>query len=169
MSHAKSLRVIGQTLEAAKIPIFEIEKYGPQYMVWSPSVSSSSENWIHKAFRDQTDHCDARQPGAPILCLGAGDILRLDAEGRLRRGNQDSSSTGPEKLVSHGLRTLGDYFDRAEVHAFRIDWTLGSVSVDYQRAGTGRRCASLTFSDLRHLSELAKGKRHEFGLKLLLV
>lgn len=169
MSHAKSLRVIGQALEAAGVPTFEIEKYGPQYMVWSASVSFAGEAQIRKALRQESDPSGARQTSTRVFCFGTGDISRLDAEARLGRGRHNSWAAPPEKLLSHGLRTLGDHFDRMEVQAFRIDWTLGSVIVDFQRASAGRNCASLSFADLRRLCELAKGNRHDLAMNLLLV
>jgi len=53
-----------------------------------------------------------------------------------RRKNNDEisrfSGIPPSKLLSHGLRTLGDHFDRTQVNAFRIEWTVGAVILDYQ-------------------------------------
>ena len=34
MSHAKSLRVIGQTLEAARVTTFKLEKHAQPYRLW---------------------------------------------------------------------------------------------------------------------------------------
>jgi len=169
MSHAKSLRVIGQALEAAGVPTFEIEKYGPQYMVWSSSVSGPGETMIRTALRQNHDLAKVRQAVSAVFCFGSAEISRLDAEARIRRRNQSSSPTPADRLVSHGLRTLGDQFDRMQVHAFRIDWASGSVIIDYQQASAARRCKMLTFADLRYLCERAKGHRQDLAINLLLV
>jgi hypothetical protein len=45
MSHAKSLRVIGQALEVAKVFVFNLENDGRNYMVQSDSMSRTAE-WM---------------------------------------------------------------------------------------------------------------------------
>jgi hypothetical protein len=45
MNYAKSLRVIGQSLEVARVTTFELEKDGQDYLVRSDSLSETSE-WI---------------------------------------------------------------------------------------------------------------------------
>lgn len=52
MSHAKSLRVIGATLEAAQVTSFKLEKHAAPYRLW-----------IAKR----------------LFCFGPADISRLDA------------------------------------------------------------------------------------------
>jgi hypothetical protein len=45
MSHAKSLRVIGQKLDLAKISLFDLEHDGENYIVTSDSMARTAE-WI---------------------------------------------------------------------------------------------------------------------------
>jgi hypothetical protein len=150
MSHAKSLRVIGQSLEAARISNFELEKYGPQYMLWTDSVTEAGEAILRNALRhNKAASQDARHPR--VFCFGPADISRLDAQAQKQRRNQSLSATPAEKLLSHGLRTLGDHFDRMQVNAFRIEWVMDSVSIDYQRVNGPSNSKTFTVEELREL------------------
>jgi len=152
MSHAKSLRVIGQALEAARVLNFELEKYGPQYMVWTDSVTEAGEAILRSALRqNKAGSQDARHPR--VFCFGPADISRLDAQAQKQRRNQSrsGSATPTEKLLSHSLRTLGDHFDRMQVNGFRVEWTLGSVSIHYQRVNGPLNYKRFTIEELREL------------------
>ena len=152
MSHAKSLRVIGQALEAARIATFELEKYGPQYMVWSVLVSEAGEWILRNALRhNNVVSQEARSTANRVFCFSPADISRLDAQAQKQRRNQSFSGTPPSKLLSHGLRTLGDHFDRMQVNAFRIEWTVGAVILDYQRVGGQRNCRTFTPEEVHDL------------------
>ena len=124
MSHGKSLRVIGQSLEAAKVATFELEKRGPRYLVWIANR---------------------------VFCFTPADISRLDAQAQKRRKNQSSSATRLSKMLSHQLRFLGDHLDRIEVSAFQIVWTLGSVFLEYQPVDGQRTCRTFTAEELQQL------------------
>jgi hypothetical protein len=153
MSHAKSLRVIGQALEAARVLNFELEKYGPQYMVWTDSVTEAGEAIRRSALRqNKAGSQDARHPR--VFCFGPADISRLDAQAQKQRRNQShtaSSATPIDKLLSHGLRTLGDHFDRMQVNGFRIEWVMDSVSIHYQRVNGPSNSKTFTVEELREL------------------
>jgi hypothetical protein len=86
-----------------------------------------------------------------VFCFGPGDISRLDAQAQKQRRNQSRSATPTVKLLSHGLRTLGDHFDRMQVNAFRIEWTLGSVSIHYQRVNGPLNSKTFTVEEMREL------------------
>jgi hypothetical protein len=124
MSYAKSLRVIGQTLEAARVATFEVEKSGPCYFVTI---------------------------GDRLFCFSPADISRLNAQAQKRRQNQSSSIARLSKRLSHQLRTLGDHLDRIKVSAFHIVWTAGSVILDYQPLDGQRNCRTFTADELRQL------------------
>jgi hypothetical protein len=124
MSHAKSLRVIGQSLEAAKVATFELEKQGQRYLVWITNR---------------------------VFCFSPADISRLDAQAQKRRRNQSSSTTRDSKMLSHQLRTLGDHLDRIDVSAFHIVWTADSVILDYQPLDGQRHCRTFAPEELRQL------------------
>lgn len=160
MSHAKSLRVIGQALEAARIATFELEKYGPQYMVWSVLVSEAGELILRNALRhNNVVSQEGRSTANRVFCFSPADISRLDAQAQKQRRNQSFSGTPPAKLLSHGLRTLGDHFDRMQVNAFRIEWTVGAVILDYQRISGQRNCRTFTAKELQHLCEHPRVRR----------
>ena len=61
MTYARSLRVIGQSLEVARVTTFELEKDGQDYLVRSDSLSETSE-WIlrnavgESNFTEQSSH-----------------------------------------------------------------------------------------------------------------
>jgi hypothetical protein len=153
MSHARSLRVIGQSLEAAQVLTFELEKYGPQYMVWTDSITAAGEALLRNALRpNKAASQDARhtQPNR-VFCFSSADISRLDAQAQKQRRNQSISGTPPHKLLSHGLRTLGDHFDRMQVNAFRLEWTLSSVNIYYQRVNGLVHTKKFTIEEVREL------------------
>ena len=140
MSHAKSLRVIGQSLEAARIATFELEKHDQHYLVWIISLAKANELILRDSIseKDAVPQSDRKPTANPLFCFSRADISRLDAQAQKRRRNQSSSAARLSKMLSHQLRTLGDHLDRIEVRAFQIVWTPGSVLLDYQPAD-GRR------------------------------
>jgi len=133
MVHAKSLRVIGQSLEAAKIPSFELEADGPNYVVKSELLTGTGE-WVlrHALSRNDFSERTARQLTVKrSVRFTAGDISRLDEQAQVQRRNSSSPPDGVRRL-SQLLRTLGDQFDRMNASAFQISWVSDSVSVDFQ-------------------------------------
>jgi hypothetical protein len=163
MSHAKSLRVIGQALEAARVLNFELEKYGPQYMVWTDSVTEAGEAILRSALRqNKAGSQDVRHPR--VFCFGPADISRLDAQAQKQRRNQSLSATPTEKLLSHSLRVLGDHFDRMQVNGFRIEWTMESVIIHYQRVNGLSNSKTFTVEELRELC--ARSSLRRSGLYL---
>ena len=122
MSHAKSLRVIGQTMETAGVKTFKLEKHAEPYRLW---------------IADR------------LFSFGPADISRLDAKAQKRRKNQSSSTRRPTSL-SQQLRALGGYLDRIDVSSFRIVWTADSALLDYERVNGERDCRAFTAEELRH-------------------
>ncbi len=153
MSHGKSLRVIGQSLEAARIATFELEKHDQHYLVWILSLTKADELISRHTLRDKdSGPQNGLQPTVnPLFCFSPADISRLDAQAQKRRKNQSSSATRLSKMLSHQLRFLGDHLDRIEVSAFQIVWTLGSVFLDYQPVDGQRTCRTFTAEELQQL------------------
>ncbi len=152
MSHAKSLRVIGQAIEAARIAAFEVEKYGPQYMVWSDAVTEAGEWIMRHALGDHVMSQDTRHRTANrVFCFSPADISRLDAQAQKKRRNNSFSYTPAPKSYSHALRSLGDHLDRIQVNAFRIEWKASAVILDYQRADAQRHCRTFTPEEVHEL------------------
>ncbi len=135
MAHAKSLRVIGQSLEVARAAAFELENDGQSYVLRSDSLTQTGE-WILQNALSENEFSERRTRPPTIkrsLRFSPPDISRLDAEGQKRRRNQTSSRMESSKL-SQLLRTLGDHLDRTAASAFHISWSPDSIFVDYQRA-----------------------------------
>lgn len=150
MSHAKSLRVIGQLLEAAKVATFEVEKHGQNYFVCSASLTKEGELILRNALQDSDFASQNKRQAIPhVFCFNPADISRLDARAQKRRGNQSSSATPPSRMLSHQLRSLGDHLDRLELSAFHIMWTAGSVILGYQPVDENWNYRHFTAEELR--------------------
>jgi hypothetical protein len=130
MVHAQSLRVIGQSLEAAGVTTFELEKHGQYYVAWSDSLAKTDEWILRDGLTKDVLGAGAREAKADYsLCFTRFDISRLDAQSRKNRRNHFSSNTQRSSKLSQLLRTLGDQLDKMEVSAFHISWTSDSVSI----------------------------------------
>ena len=121
MSHAKSLRVIGQTLEAADVRAFKLETHASSYRLW-----------IAKR----------------LFCFGPADILRLDA---LAGNKRQTHFTRPSTSLSQQLRALGGQLDRIKARAFRIVWTGGAAILEYERVNGERNRRVFTAEELRQV------------------
>src|SRR6266498_68962 len=166
MSHAKSLRVIGQLLEAAKVETFELEKHGQRYLAWSASLTKEGELILRNALQDNDFASQNNRQAIPnVFCFNPADISRLDARAQKRRRNQSSSAMRPSTMLSHQLRTLGDHLDRLELCAFHIMWTAGSVILGYQLVDGDWNYRSFTAEELRQLGlhrRLLRSSRYLF-------
>jgi hypothetical protein len=153
MTYAQSLRVIGQSLEVARLVNFELDNDGKTYLIRSDSLTQTSE-WILRnavrenealAERSSEPALDGSLPFSPAV------VARLDAQGQKRRNSSSSGAEG-SKRISQLLRTLGDHLDKAEARTFRISWRPGSVSVDYQRVNGANDSRTFTVEKLQQLS-----------------
>ena len=137
MSHAKSLRAIGQTLDLAKISLFELEHDGENYFVTSDAMARTAE-WILRY--STTEDFAPPQRGAsknrfqvkPVV-FSKSDPTRLDTNEARRR--RDGSRSEPQIKLPHLLRTLGDHLDTNKARTFSVSWTPNSVIVDYKKVG----------------------------------
>lgn len=130
MVHARSLRVIGQALELAKVTAFELEKHGRYYVAWSDSLPDAS-TWIsrHGLIKDVCDAGARQSKAGSSLCFSSADISRLDSEAYKRRRHHSSAQVQAANNLSQRLRTLGDHLDRNSVNAFHVSWTPECVSI----------------------------------------
>lgn len=136
MPYAKSLRVIGQSLEAARVATFELKKDGQDYLVQSDSLSPSAAWILHdlkgeNSFTGQNGHRSS--PTDPVRFTPL-DISRLDSVWQKRRRHRSSFQTQVSSNLSQSLRSLGDHLDRTGVRSFCVSWKPDSVSLDYQEA-----------------------------------
>jgi hypothetical protein len=127
MNHGKSLRAIGQSLEAARLANFQIENRGEKYLVLSDSLSLRVRRFT------------------------PADIWKLDALGQKQRRSHSSSHTQTSKKLSQLLRSLGNQLDKAGSKGFQITFTSGGVSVDYQKADGQSESRTFTMADLQEV------------------
>jgi hypothetical protein len=135
MNHAKSLRAIGQSLEAAKVTDFEIEKSGENYLVLSNTLT-------HRLVRF-----------TPVY------VLKLDGEGQKQRQSQSLLRAPVKKSLSQLLRTLGHHLDKGEAKAFRISWRSHSVSVNYERQDGQNGSRMFRAKDLQQIGSQSRRLR----------
>jgi hypothetical protein len=165
MGHSKSLRVIGQSLEVAKIPAFEIEADGPNYVVKSELLTGTGE-WVlrHALSRNDFSEGPARQSTVKrSVRFTPGDISRLDSQAQLQR-HRNSPQPEAYRRLSQLLRTLGDHLDigftvgtdRMNASAFQICWGSDLVSVYFQFLDG--QCDSRTFT-VEKLRQLGSSSR----------
>lgn len=145
MAHSKSLRVIGQSLELAKIPTFEIEADGPNYVVKCDSLTQTGE-WVLRHALSRNDFSEQTTRKSTVtrsVQFSPADISRLDNQAQQQR-RRNSSQSRAYGSVSQLLRTLGDDLDRMKASAFQICWVSDSVSVYFQFLDG--ECDSRTFT-----------------------
>jgi hypothetical protein len=158
MAHAKSLRVIGQSLEAAKLPAFELNTDGANYVVMSDSLTKTGEWILRRALspNDTSDQSAGQSAVNRSACFSPADISRLDEQARKQRRNDSSQAY---RRLSQLLRTLGDHLDRTEVSAFHISWTYDSVSVDFQSLNGQSDSRTFTAEKLEQLGSHSRFRR----------
>ncbi len=171
MAHTESLRVLGQWLEAAKIPAFELEEDGLNYIVKSKSLPQTDE-WvlrhtvIRKGSPDQTPH-QSTVPSVPTVTsvrFSRADIFRLDDEARLQRG-RNSPQPNAFRRLSQQLRTLGGHLDRMNASAFQICWECDSVAVFFRRLDGQRDSITYTPNNLERMSSSSRFRRSITGFR----
>jgi hypothetical protein len=132
MAYAKSLRVIGQSLEVARVTTFELEKDGQDYLVQSDSLTRTGEWILRQAIGERDLIAQSSVTVNRPLRFTQLVISRLDSTGQRQRRNHASSQTQASNKLSQLLRSLGDHLDRTAVSAFHVSWNADSVCVDYQ-------------------------------------
>ena len=130
MAHAKSLRIIGQSLEVARLRTFDLSTEGPDYIVKSVSLTQTVEWILRHALRPHefSYGINRQSTGSRSVRFAPADISRLDDQARRhRRGDASPPDYG---RLSQLLRALGDQLDQAAVGAFQLSWTPDSASVN---------------------------------------
>ena len=153
MTNAQSLRVIGQSLQAARVTTFELEKKGSEYLVRTNFLSPSAE-WILRQAISESDFTkqSGQQPmGNRPLRFTPPALSRLDSLGQQERRKSSSSQTPESNKLSQLLRSLGDHLDRTEVSVFHILWDSDSVSVDFRLSDGHNDSRTFTTEKLQQL------------------
>ena len=127
LSHAQSLRVIGQNLGVLSLESFEVTKSGEDYVVSSEEFRGGRPRGflsriVSKFFGRR--ELDIANP----IRFTASEIVRIDNERRLQR---TPDSPRDRRDLSFMLRVIGDYLDHKNVDRFTIDWSKSSYNVSY--------------------------------------
>ena len=161
MAHAQSLRVIGQSLEVAKLPAFELETDGLNYVVKSDFLSKTGE-WILRHALSPTDISDQKDPQSAVsrsVRFTPADISRLDDQAQRQSRINSSPHTQTSRRLSQLLRALGDHLDHTQVNTFHISWTSNSASVDFQLADGQSDSRTFTAEKLEQLGSHSRFRR----------
>ena len=125
-SYDQQLRVIGQSLEARRINIFELKADGDRYIVRGDPEKGPS---LKARLRDWTERIRGQALGSS-MSYALADFEQLDRQARLRRrkpnGLPDSYS------LSNTLRTVGSYLDRKGAELLEIHKRSLSLTILYQ-------------------------------------
>jgi hypothetical protein len=165
VAHSKCLRVIGQSVEAAKLQSFELETDGANYVLRSNSMSAASE-WIlrHAVNPYGVPEQRARQSNADhSVRFTLTDVLRLDLQGQKQRRNGSAPQPERYRRTSQLLRALGDHCERAGLRTFHISWTPGLISVDFQSEEGQRETRTFTIEKLEQLGSSSRFRRPNPG------
>jgi hypothetical protein len=159
MPHAKSLRAIGQSLEALGVVAFVMQKDGRNYLIRSDSLTDlaavaekknlSEKIWDRSSLAKKTREL-LKENGS--LSFLPPYVSWLDAQGRRkRRKRQSAQATGTMKL-SQLLRTVGRHVDRLEPHAFTISWSATGATIHYELADGQQISETLSMEKVRELT-----------------
>jgi hypothetical protein len=161
MTHAKSLRVIGQCLEVARLAEFEVETDGENYIVKSDFLTKTGE-WILRHALRPNDLSEESAPQSTVNRLvrfTPVDISRLDEQAQRQRRTSTSPDTQAYRKLSQLLRTLGAHLDRTAANSFRISWTSALISVDFEAAHGESDSRTFTTDKLGQLGAHSRFRR----------
>jgi hypothetical protein len=160
MNHAKSLRVIGQSLEVAKVQIFELETDGPNYVLTSDSLTGASE-WIlrHGLSANELEQSVRQSTVRRSVRFTAADILRLEQQAQKQRRMSSPPDAQAYKRLSQLLRTLGDHLDRTRISSFHIFWSPSSAIVQFQSLEDQNDSRTFTAEKLEQLGSHSRFRR----------
>jgi hypothetical protein len=169
LAHATSLRIIGQSLEAAKVQAFELETDGPNYVLRSNSLTVASEWILRHALRpnDFSKQSVRQPPVSRSVRFAPADISRLDDQAQKQRRVDSSPDKQTYRRLSQLLRALGNQLDRTKVNSFHIFWTSNSVSVDFQPMEGESDSGTFTAENLEPLgshTRFQRSSRTRWGL-----
>jgi len=166
MPHAKSLRAIGQSLEALGIVGFVMEKNGCNYIVRGNALPELSQLELKKNLSEKVWDVRSSSRGGARLLREDGSLQYdpsyvswLDAQGRKKRRKRLSAQATGTMKFSQLLRTLGRHIDRLEPHAFTITWEKDAVTIDYDLGDGHQITEVLGIDKLRELTVRMRVRR----------
>lgn len=166
MPHAKSLRAIGQSLEAFGIVAFVVEKNGRNYVVRSDALPDLARLDAKKDLSEKV--WDNRSPGRQRTHFMGEDgswsydpayVSWLDAQGRKKRRRRFTAQATGTMKVSQLLRTLGKHLDRLEPHTLKVSWSKNSIIIDCQLSDGQQIREVMSMDKLRELTVRSRFRR----------
>jgi hypothetical protein len=164
--HAKSLRAIGQSLEALGVVGFVLEKNGRNYIVRSEALPDVSQYEVKKDLTEKVwDTAQGTRRRTQLidedgsLHYDPSYVAWLDAQGRKKRRRRFSAQATGTMKVSQLLRTVGRHLDRVEPHAFNIRWTKDAVVMEYELGDGQTVSETLTIDKIRELTVRSRVRR----------
>ena len=162
MSHARSLRVIGHTLDTANVRQFQLEADGPNYIVKNFATSETSR-WVLQRGISAENHdllLGFQQSGtAGILDFRPDIVSLLDGQASKQRHGNLYPLTHEKTCLSHLLRSVGDFLDRKGANAFQIEWSKDAIFVEFTSPGTESDFRKFTEGQLQRLSMSGRYQR----------
>ncbi len=136
LSHAQSLRVVGQDLDALGVDFFELAKWDDDYIVWPGHAEftrklSAKRGFLSKITQKILGHEYSAREIPNRLYFTPADIIWADTQRRLKR--KISGSPSDLRDLSFVLRVLGDYLDRQKAGQFTISWSQDSIMISYDQ------------------------------------
>ncbi len=173
MLHAKSLRVIGQSLELLRLREFRLRKNGDFFLVQSESLTATHQ-WIlkddlSKQFSDSP--APDRKNTLPAvsdgwLCYGPHDIARLDARERQKRSPHAFAQERDADKLAELLRTVGEHLDNKGAINFNIVWARHAVSIAYQTPDEAHERKDFTVEKLQQLAMYSRFRRSSGSISM---
>ena len=165
MAHSKSLRVIGQSLEAARLAAFELRLDGSDYVLTSDALTAAGE-WI---LRHAVSLVDEREQGTPqtqvirLVRFNPITISRLDDQARKQRRNDLLPNSQAYNRLSQLLRALGDHLEQSDVSAFQVFWKQDSALLSFNSRDGQSDSRTFTADKLQQLGSLSRFRRSSGG------
>jgi aspartyl-tRNA synthetase len=125
MLHSRSLKIIGQALETAKITTFKVDVKSDVYRVFVGDV---------------------------MFRFDATGLSRVSALIQTNKPHVFVQANRVRSSLSEQLRAVGDFADRMEVDEFRIVWTQNFAILDYEEADAELSHRVFTAQELQELA-----------------
>ncbi|MEX0802337.1 MAG: hypothetical protein WD688_03315 [Candidatus Binatia bacterium] len=151
-SYDQHLRVIGQSLEAKRINLFELKSDGRQYVV--RGAPEKDPNLLGR-WRDWRERLKGESLGS--VSYGMAEIERLDTEGRSKRSKSDRL---PDFYsLPNSLRTVGCYLDSKDAELLELHKSPLSVTLLYQNKDGHPNMEERSVASFYNLFVTLHGKR----------
>lgn len=161
MAHSKSLRVIGQSLEAARLTTFELKMESSDYVVSSDALTPAGEWILRHAVSPMDEPAQGTHQPQAIRSVHFTPIIisRLDDQARKQRRNDIIPNRQAYNRLSQLLRALGDHLDQSHVSAFQISWSQDSALLTFNSLDDESDSRTFTADKLQQLGSHSRFRR----------